>query len=220
MTMNDSPRKYSVLLVDDHEMIIEGIKSILKGHTDYQVIGQAGDGESAVKKASTLKPDIVTMDLSMPGLNGIEATKKLKAANPDLKIVVYTMFSDREMIVELFKAGISAYITKDGPTGELIQAFRAVTHGATYFKDVATEAATNFMKRKDQTCSLLSRLSPREHEVFHLLAEGWTIKNIAEKLCLHRKTVETHKYHILEKLQVDCLADLTKIAMKHNLIQD
>jgi len=214
--------KTKILCSDDHRVVIEGIKSALQDHPEFNVVGEAVDGLEAVEFARSLEPNIVIMDISMPNLSGIEATIQIKGLNPGTQIVVYTMHSDKEFVIDLFKAGISAYVLKDDPLADLILALKAVEGGGTYFSTMApTLLARHMEEMEEKTTSKNSfdTLSQRELEVFQLLAEGKRIKEIASQLFISPKTVESHKYNIMEKLQAASVIDLTKIAIRKNLIK-
>jgi len=214
--------KTKILIADDHRVVIEGIKSALQEHSEFEVVGDAADGLQAVELARSLGADIVIMDISMPNLNGIEATGQIKQFNPEIRIVIYTMFSDKELVVDLFKAGISAYVLKDDPLSDLILALQAVKGGGTYFSTFAPTILLRHveeLEEKTKTEDPYDSLSQREREVFRLLAEGKSIKEIGNQLFISPKTVETHKYNIMEKLQATSVVDLTKIAIRKNLIK-
>ncbi|MDB9822771.1 response regulator transcription factor [Deltaproteobacteria bacterium] len=220
--MSEKVFKSSILLVDDHRVVIEGIKSALKEYPEFEVVGEVTDGLEALESAKSLKPDIMILDISMPGLSGVEVAKKVKQVDPEIKIVVYTMHADKEFVVDLFKAGISAYVLKDDPLSDLILSLKAVEGGGTYFSTMAPKVLLRHMKEleeKDGSEDLYNSLSLREREVFRHLAEGMSIKNTADKLFISPKTVESHKYNIMEKLQAGSIVDLTKMAIKKNLIK-
>jgi len=217
--------KTRVLIVDDHRVVIEGIKSALSVSPDLEVIGEALNGHQAIKKAKSLKPDIVIMDISMPDLNGIDATLQIKKMDPHIKIIIFSMYSNREYVIDLFKAGISSYVLKKDPMSDLISAIKAVERGGTYFTTISSEILLNYVKELDNSNNNINNtngfesLSLREREVFQLLSEGKSIKEIAETLGISRKTVETHKYNIMEKLHAKNITDLTKLAIKKGIIQ-
>ena len=211
-----------ILIADDHRVVIEGIKSALQEHPEFKVVGEAVDGLEAVEFAKSLEPNIVIMDISMPILSGIEATRQIKGLNPNNQIVIYTMHSDKEFVVDLFKAGISAYVLKDDPLSDLILALKAVEGGGTYFSTMAPTILVRHMEEMEEKSTnnnSFDTLSQREMEVFQLLAEGKRIKEIAKQLFISPKTVESHKYNIMEKLQAASVIDLTKIAIRKNLIK-
>jgi DNA-binding NarL/FixJ family response regulator len=214
--------KTKILIVDDHHVVIEGIKSALKDHPEFEVVGEAVDGLEAVELVKSLGPDIVIMDISMPNLNGLDATKQTKKFDPEIYIVIYSMYADKELVIDLFKAGISAYVLKDDPLSDLILALKAVKGGGTYFSTMAPTILLRHMEElKEKTASedFFDVLSHREKEVFQLLADGKGIKEIANQLFISPKTVESHKYNIMEKLQAESIVDLTKIAIRKNLIK-
>ncbi len=214
--------KTKILIADDHRVVIEGIKSALQEHPEFKVVGEAVDGLEAVEFAKSLEPNIVIMDISMPNLNGIEATRQIKGLNPGIQILIYTMHSDKEFVIDLFKAGISAYVLKDDPLSDLILALKAVEGGGTYFSTMAPTILARHMEEmeeKSTSKNSFDTLSQREMEVFQLLAEGERIKEIAKQLFISPKTVESHKYNIMEKLQAASVIDLTKIAIRKNLIK-
>jgi DNA-binding NarL/FixJ family response regulator len=208
--------KHKILIVDDHAVVVEGIKSLLSSSEDFEVIGEAFDGHQGYEKAMRMNPDIVIMDLSMSGMNGLETTKRIKAEAPSIRIVVYTMHSDSGTILNLFKLGISAYVLKDGPITDLLMALEAVKRDATFFRTVAPELLTTYLQEQQPVQNKLERLSPREKQVFQFLAEGEPVKVIAERLHISRKTVETHKYHLMEKLKLERMIDLIRLAVGLN----
>ena len=211
-----------VLIVDDHRVVIEGIRSALEGEAEFQVVGEAFDGHQAVEMVKALKPDMVIMDISMPRLNGIEATRKINQIAPHTRIIVFTMFSDKEYVVALFKEGISAFVLKEDPLSELILALKAVKGFGTYFSTKAPTILARHMESLENKTSdkdLYETLSPREKEVFLLLARGKSVKAIAQALFISPKTAESHRYNIIQKLEADSVVDLTRIAIRRKLIE-
>ena len=214
--------KTKILIADDHRVVIEGIKSALQKHPEFDVVGEAIDGLQAVESARSLGPDIVIMDISMPNLSGVEATRQIKELDPEIGIVIYSMYSDKGFVIDLFKAGISAYVLKDDPLSDLILALKAVKGGGTYFSTMAPTVLARHMEEMEEKTTIknsVDTLSQREREVFQLLAEGKSIKQIAGDLFISPKTVESHKYNIMEKLQAASVVDLTKMAIRKNLIK-
>lgn len=214
--------KTKILIVDDHQVVIDGIKRALRDHPEFEVIGEALDGYQAVEQAENLKPDIIIMDISMPDLNGIEATLQIKKLYPDIKIIVFTMYSNKAYVIDLFRAGISAYVLKKDPTSDLILAIKAVQSGGNYFSTTTPEILLRHMKELEEgknDRNDFESLSQREREIFGLLVKGRSIKEIAEQLCISPKTVGSHKYNIMGKLHSRTMTDLVKIAIKKKLIQ-
>ena len=213
--------KTKILIVDDHRVVIKGVKSALADYPEFEVVGEAFNGRQAVKLVESLRPDIVIMDISMPELNGINATLQIKKMFPDVYIIIFTMYSNKEYVIDLFMAGISGYVLKDDPMSELISALKAVRNGGTYFSMMAPSVLLNHLKEleKDKiNKDLFNSLSMREREVFQLLAEGKSIKKIANQLFISPKTVESHKYNIMTKLNIHTMTDLIKVAIRKNII--
>ncbi len=214
--------KTKILIVDDHQIVIEGIKSALEKYQEFEIVGEGIDGRHAVELAKSLAPDIVIMDISMPNVNGIEATKQIQNFSHEMKVIIYTMHSDKELVIDLFKAGISAYVLKDDPLSDLILALQSVKGGGTYFSTMAPTILLKHMEELEtatRPVDSFDSLSRREQEVFLLLAEGKGIREIAHELFISPKTVESHKYHIMKKLEAASVVDLTKIAIRKNLIK-
>jgi len=214
--------KTKILIADDHRVVVEGIKSALRQHPEFEVAGEALDGFEAVKQVKSLKPDIVIIDISMPRLHGIDATKRIKKIDPDIRVIVFTMHSDKEYIINLFKVGISAYVLKDDPVSDLILAINVVKGGGTYFSTMVPATLIKHLEELEQGeggNKCFEGLSARELEVFSLLADGKSIKETAWQLDISPKTVESHKYNIFAKLNARTISDLTRIAIRKKLIQ-
>ena len=209
-----------VLLADDHKILREGLISLLKKQRDIELIGEAEDGREAVRKALKLKPDVVIMDIGMPELNGIEATKQIKAALPEVKVIALSIHSDKRFITSMLKAGALGYLLKDGAFNELVKAIDAVHNNKTYIGSGITDIIMEDYLRQinKDTSTSDSPLSDREKEVLRLLAEGNNAKEIASILNISPKTIETHRQHIMDKLNIHNLADLVKYAIQSGLI--
>ena len=226
-TMTSDGGKTKILIVDDHPVVVEGIIRALEKETDFEIVGTASDGVQAVKMVKTLKPDMVIMDISMPNMKGIDATHEIKTWKEQIHVLIYTMYSDREYITSLFRLGISAYILKREPIKKLVRAVKLVRDGGTYFTSSVRKVlqeqldilTMGELAEVRETQNGLKKLSVREREVFILLADGLTPKEIAKRLCINPKTVESHKYNIMYKLKVSSIAQLTKIAVKKELIE-
>ncbi len=209
----------SIVLIDDHQMFREGIRHLLEKRKDIVTLGEAGDGRSAVRMAKKLKPQVVIMDVSMPDLNGIEATRQILMDNPEIRIVALSMHSDRLFVLKMLKAGASGYVLKDSVFDELILALNTVMRGKTYLSpEIAGLVLDDYRNLSLNTeAKVVSILSPREQEVVQLIAEGRTSKQIAAALNVSAKTIETHRAQVMRKLDIHNLAELTKYAIREGL---
>ncbi|MBN2466654.1 MAG: response regulator transcription factor [Deltaproteobacteria bacterium] len=205
-----------VLVADDHPIVRQGVKDILQDNLNMHVVGEARTGREAIELARALRPDIVIIDISMPEINGIEAVLEIKKLLDKAIIVVYSMYSNREYVDLLLNAGIAAYILKEDSLTDLIHAIDLVKKGGVYLsKGVSDIVLKPREKRAENDFDILSG---REREVLRLIAEGYTAHEIADRLCISTKTVESHKYNMFEKLNVKTIAGLTKIAIKKRLV--
>ena len=208
-----------VLLADDHRIVREGLKSLLQAQNDMEVVAEAGDGREAMEMAEEFGPDVVVMDVAMPHLNGIEATRRLMSDHPDTKVVALSMHSDRRYVAEALKAGASGYLLKDGAFDELADAIRTVMNNKVYLSpriaDVVVEDYVRHLPKAGP--SAFAALTSREREVLQLLAEGKATKQAAAALHVSVKTVETHRRQIMEKLDLHSVAELTKYAIREGL---
>ena len=206
----------NILLVDDHQMMRDGLRAVLERESDLHVSGEAADGRTALELCASLHPDVVVMDIGMPGLNGIEATRQVTAHYPRTRVVALSMNADRRYVHAMFEAGAWAYLVKSSASEELIRAIRAVAHDEKYVSPtVASAVLDTFVGGpKNAQRDPRSELSPREREVLQLLAEGMTSKEIAAKLDLAVSTIETHRKQIMAKLELRSVAELTKFAIR------
>jgi len=205
-----------ILLVDDHKMMRDGLRAILEKEEGLTVVGEAASGREALTLAHSLRPEIVVMDISMPDLNGVDATRRLLAEMPRIKIIGLSMNSDRRYVVAMFKAGAVGYLLKNSASEELIHAVRAVTDDLTYVSpSIASIVVDTYVEGSPQ--KEVKALSPREREVLQLLAEGQTSKDIANHLQIAVPTVETHRRQIMDKLNLRTIAALTKYAIREGL---
>lgn len=211
--------KTEVLLVDDHAMFRDGLRLLIEREDDMEVVGQAKDGEKAIALTEELAPDIVVMDVGMPGLNGIEATRRIVAAWPECKVIALTVHADQEVVARMLSAGAAGYLVKDCAFEELVSAVRTVAGGETYISPrLRGPDLDAYMRRiKRGSAEDVSPLSPREREVLQLLAEGLASKQIAVRLDISVKTVETHRSRIMNKLGIRTVAELTKYAVRQHL---
>ena len=214
--------KTKILIADDHRVVVAGVRTALNDHPDFEVVGEAFDGRQAVELAKSLKPDIAILDVSMPQLSGIDAAKEIRGFSPDIRIVIFTMHTEKQYVIDLFRAGISAYVLKQDPISDLVLALKSVRGGGTYFSTFAPTILLRHMEDLEECGNAkdgFDDLSLREREVFLLLANGRPIKKIAEELFISPKTVESHKYNIMYKLKCKTMTGLTKIGIRRNLIE-
>ncbi len=203
-----------ILLADDHKIVREGLKNLIESVSTMKVIGEADDGRKAVKFVKELKPEVVIMDVSMPGLNGIDATRQILNEFPEMKIIALSMHANKQLISGILKAGAYGYLLKDCASAELINAIRTVMANQKFLsKGVAgffSENINSFTKEE-------AKLSDREREVLQLIAEGHSSKEIGEILFLSSKTVDAHRKNIMDKLDLHTIPELTKYAVKNGL---
>jgi DNA-binding NarL/FixJ family response regulator len=208
-----------IILADDHAVMRHGLSKSFQGEKDMEVIAQAKDGRTTVELAKELKPDIVVMDIGMPDLNGIEATRQIVQSCPKTKVVGLSMYSSKNFIIEMFKAGASGYLLKDCEFEELLNAIHVVVGGKTYISPaISNVVVENYMRQYPEGKeSAFTILSKREREVLQLLTEGKTTKQIAKRLHISSKTVEVHRLNLMGKLKIDSIAQLTKYAIQEGL---
>ena len=205
-----------VLLADDHTIVRQGLKLSLSGNPDLQVVGEAANGVEAVALAQKLKPDIVLLDVAMPELNGIEATRKMVADNPRARVLVLSMHKEAVYVREILRAGARGYILKDAVDTELVNAVRSVARGDGYISPAVSGALLKDYRQN--VTDPLDLLSKREREVLQLIAEGRTNKEIATQLNLSVYTVDSHRGKVMEKLNLHSTGELVRFAMKHGLV--
>ncbi len=211
--------KLRVFIGDDHKIVRHGLRALLGNEPDIEIVGEAENGFETIKGAEELSPDVVVMDVCMPDLNGIEATRQITAKNPRIKVLALSMHSDKRFVLSMIKAGAAGYLLKNCAYDELVQAIRTVSVGKTYIsKDLSDILVKDYVDhlQKDEP-SISHLLTDRENEVLQLLAEGKTTKQIAAALHLSIKTVETHRYDIMNRLNIHNVAGLTKYAVRHGL---
>ncbi len=208
-----------VLLVDDHELVRTGIHRLLEDFDDIDVIAEADSGELAIKLVRELNPQVVLMDVNMPGIGGLEATRKLVQIAPETKVIVVTIHLDEPFPTRLLEAGASGYLTKGCAVAEIVDAIRQVSKGKRFIgSDVAQQLALTMLPGSDK--SPFDSLSQRELQVMLMVTQGQKIQEIADKLCLSPKTVSTYRYRLFEKLDVKSDVELTHLAMRHGMIDE
>jgi DNA-binding NarL/FixJ family response regulator len=209
-----------VLLADDHTLFREGMRSLLDKEPDIEVVGQAETGRESIKLARELKPDIIVMDITMPDLNGIEATRRIKKTMPDTKVLCLSMHSDRRYVMDMFRAGVSGYILKNCAFKELSKAIHVVVSSQVYLSPQIAHIVVDESISQQSTArpSVRASLTSREREILQLIAEGKNTKQIAMHLQKSAKTVETHRRNIMRKLKLKSVAELTKYAISEGII--
>jgi two-component system response regulator NreC len=209
-------KRIRILLVDDHAVVRQGFKMILTAQSDMEIVGEAGNGREAVEQAEQLKPDIVIMDVAMPELNGIEATRRLAASTPHARVIALSMHKDSVYVREILRAGARGYLLKDSGAGDLVSAIRAVASGESYLSPAVSNAVLDDYRK--HVTNPIDLLSSREREVLQMLAEGKTNKEIAVVLNLSVYTVDAHRGRIMEKLNVHSINELVRFAVRNGLI--
>jgi two-component system invasion response regulator UvrY len=205
------------LIVDDHNLVRHGIQSMLDGAQGIKVVGEATNGEEAVKLARDVRPDVILMDLKMPGIGGFEATRKLLRIDPDIKVMVITVCDDDIFPSRLLQAGASGYLTKGASKEEMLQAIRAVHSGQRYISPAVAQQLA-FKHLTDADDSPIESLSERELQVMLMIVNGLRPAEISEKLCLSPKTVNSYRYRLFDKLKVKNDVELTLLAIRHGLM--
>jgi len=205
----------TVFVADDHRILRDGLRMLLEAQGDIRVIGDAEEGRQAVSGIVRCKPDIVLMDITMPELNGIEATRQIQEELPGAKVIILSVHADSEHVYRAFQAGAWGYMLKESAGSEVVAAVRTVHAGRRYLSQKLAEAGMDDYVHERQTRSPIDQLSDREREVFQLTVEGNTSAAIAEKLSLSPKTVETYRSRVMEKLGVDDITGLVRFAIKH-----
>lgn len=207
-----------VLLVDDHELVRTGFRHLLQDSPGIEVVGEADSGEEAVVQAKQLKPDLVLMDVNMPGIGGIEATRRVRRQNPGTQVIAVTVLSDAPFPEQLHEAGALGYLTKGCPAEELFQAIKMVASGRPFISSEVSQKLTLAMLAGSNPDSPFNRLSQREMQVLLMITQGQKTQFISDSLCLSPKTVSTYRHRLFEKLDVETDVELTLLAIRHGLI--
>ena len=215
---------YKVLLADDHTLVLEGISDLVASLGPYEVVAKVENGSEAIKSVAIFNPDIVLMDVDMPVLNGLEATRQLKREFPNIKIIILTMHGDPALIKRMMELGADGFLLKNSDRSEFEEALKRVASGKTYF---SSDAAAAIITGKNRTSGnftvgeesiLLSTLSEREREILQLIAEGYSNKEIGEKLFISHRTVDTHRTNMMKKLEIRNTAGLVSFAIKNGIM--
>jgi two-component system response regulator NreC len=209
-----------ILIADDHGVLRAGLRALLKTEPELEVVGEAADGAEALRLAGALRPDIVLMDISMPDCGGIEATRRLRALLPDVRVLILTVHDDKSMVQEAIQAGAAGYILKRAAESELVNAIQAVSHGDMYVHLPMTrslQAEATAMPASDRVAA--ETLTPREIEVLRLIARGHTNRQIANLLTLSVRTVESHRANLMDKLDLHSRVELVRYAAQHGFLE-
>ncbi|MBN1319000.1 MAG: response regulator transcription factor [Anaerolineales bacterium] len=207
-----------VLLADDHRMLREGLRTMLEQSDRIRVIGEAQDGVQAVAMAEHLKPDVVVMDIAMPNMNGIEATRAIRTHRPETKVVILTMYDTEEYVSEILKAGATCYVTKEAAGEELLQAIQSAAKGAVYLQSTAAGAVIGQVLKQSPEGGSETELTHREMEILRLIGQGLTNRAMAAHLNLSLHTVRSHRSNIMRKMAAHNAAELVSLAVQKGLI--
>jgi two-component system response regulator NreC len=209
-----------LLLAEDHTLVRKGLRALLADEADIEIVAEANDGREAVRLAEELQPDLVLMDFSMPGLNGLEATRLIKHRIPAVKVLVLTRHASEEYVFQILRAGASGYVVKSAAPGELVSAIRAVYRGDSFLSPaIAGKVIEEYVRQPSGTVKdSYEQLTSREREVLQLIAEGHSSREIAEQLTISAKTVRTHRANLMEKLDLHSTAELTRYAVRKGLV--
>jgi len=205
-----------VLLCEDHQIVRQGIKNLLEQEKNIEVVGECGDGHSAIELTATLAPDVVVMDISLPGLNGIDATREIVAQSPARRVLALSMHADKRFLSGILEAGAVGFLPKDCAYTELVTAIRVVHAGQVYLSPAISQVVVNDYRNRLSGADF-AELTVREREILQRIAEGRSAKEIAADLGLSQKTVETHRQKIMEKLDLYSVAELTKYAVREGI---
>lgn len=210
-----------LLIADDHTLVRQGLRRILEGQPGWEVVAETGDGREAVRLAAELRPDVVLLDIAMPHLNGVEAMQQIERRVPGVRVLVLSMYSDEAYVTRAIRAGASGYLLKDSADTDLIKGITAVAQGKSFFSPAAARVIVDNYARPTATgvADRFDSLSEREREVFQLVAEGYSNKEVAELLHISPATVETHRAHVMEKLDLHSTAELVLCAVRRGIVR-
>jgi DNA-binding NarL/FixJ family response regulator len=211
--------KTRVLLADDHELVRAGIRSLLEKMTEIEVVAETGNGREAIELTKKLLPDVILMDIAIPGLNGLEALARLTKELPAVKVIILSMYANEEYVLQALKAGARGYLVKDAAVAELDLAIRAVTRGETHLSSrISRRVIGSYLERLGNEASLREELTPRQREIIQLIAEGNSTKDIAFLLKVSVKTVEAHRAQVMARLGIHDVVGLVRYAMRVGLV--
>ncbi len=217
-------KKTKILIADDHSIVRDGLKNLVRGTPDFSLVAEAADGETAVRLASLRRPDVAILDISMPKLNGIEATKLIKQQHPEIKVLILTIHEDEEYVYQIVRAGADGYMIKNAEKKEILVAIRAVLREEPFFSPgISRLIVEKFIKRAKEQQKVQDPgkqlLTDREQEVLQLIAQGQTSRQIAEQLFLSLSTINTHRANLMQKLNIHDTAGLVRYAMQRGMIK-
>lgn len=211
--------KIKVLVVDDHDLIVLAVRTVLSKVPDMKLVGIAKDGEEALDKIREMAPDVVILDISLPGISGIEVTEYITKHYPGIRVVLHSSSVNEDVIVTGFEVGALAYVPKNFKPGQLIEAIRSVVKGEHYSKGFVSEILIESFLKNKNTKDNSAKLTDREVEVLKLISSGMTNQQMADKFCISVRTVEAHKSNIMKKLKINSTAELVIYAIKHNIVK-
>jgi two-component system response regulator NreC len=210
----------TIALADDHHVVRQGLQSLLEAEPDFSVVGETGNGIEAVQLVERLQPDVLVLDLMMPGLNGLEVTRQVSQRSPQTHVVILSMYANEAHVIEALRAGAAAYVLKESSSAELVHAVREAVAGRHYLSPPLSERAIEAYMQKAESSALdpYETLTAREREVLHLVAEGHTNAEIADRLFISRRTVETHRANLMRKLGLRTQTDLISYALRRGIL--
>jgi DNA-binding NarL/FixJ family response regulator len=207
-----------VLLADDHALVRAGVRALLQSMANVQVVAEASNGREALELVKELRPDVVLMDISMEGLNGVDAAARIASEQPRTRVIMLSMHAQEEYVVKALRAGASGYLLKNAVASELEKAIQHVARGETFLSPAVSRQVSDYIRRVGQEPTALDRLTPRQREILQLIAEGNTTKKIAQVLTISVKTVETHRSQLMEQLDIHDVAGLVRYAIRTGLV--
>jgi len=210
----------TIVLADDHQVVRNGLRVLLEAEPDFSVVGEAGDGLEAVRLVERLQPDVLVLDLMMPGLNGLEVARQVSQRSPQTRVVILSMYDNEAYVLEALRAGAAAYVLKESTSAELVRAIREAVAGRRYLSPPLSERAIEIYIQKAESAALdpYETLTAREREVLHLVAEGHTNAEIAARLFVSPRTVETHRANLMRKLGLHTQTDLIRYALRRGIL--
>jgi len=215
-----SSKRIRILLADDHAVLRAGLRALLAAQGDLEVVGEASDGGEAIRLTQTLRPDLVVMDIGMPGVSGIDATARIKRDLPAVKVLILSMHDDRGYLRQVLRAGASGYVLKKAADTELLAAIRAAARGEVFLDPALAKALVEEVMEPQAMGRETPPLSDRERDVLRLIAHGHTNQQVADRLCISVKSVETYKARLMEKLGLRGRAELVRYALQHGLLKE